>query len=51
MTEPLREYAESLLAYGMTLNEVAHITGLHKTVVKDIDKARLEALYVTVEEK
>ena len=51
MTEPLREYAESLLAYGMTLNEIAHITGLHKTVVKDIDKARLETLYATVDEK
>jgi len=35
----------------MTLKEVAHITGLHKNVVKDIDKSRLEALYVTVDEK
>lgn len=51
MTEPKREYAETLLAYGMTLREVSHITGLHKNVVKDIDKARLEALYVTVDEK
>lgn len=33
----------------MTLKEVAHITGLHKCVVKDIDKARLEGLYVTVD--
>lgn len=38
-----------LLAYGMTLKEVAHITGLHKCVVKDIDKARLEDLYVTID--
>lgn len=51
LTEPLREYAETILAYGMTLKEVAHITGLHKNVVKDIDKARLEALYVTVDKK
>lgn len=52
MTEPLWKYAETLLAYGMTLKEVAHdVTGLHKNVVKDIDKARLEALYVTVDEK
>ncbi len=49
LTELLREYAEKLLAYGMTLKEVAYITGLHKNVVKDIDKARLEALYVTVD--
>ena len=33
----------------MTLKEVAHITGLHKCVVKDIDKARLEDLYVTID--
>lgn len=51
MTKLLREYAETLLAYGMTLKEVTHVTGLHKNVVKDIDKARLEALYVTVDEK
>ena len=51
LTEPLREYAETVLAYGMTFKEVAHITGLHKNVVKDIDKARLEALYATVDEK
>lgn len=49
ITEPLRQYTEALLAYGMTLKEVAHITGLHKCVVKDIDKARLEGLYVTVD--
>ena len=35
----------------MTLREVSHITRLHKNVVKDIDKTRLEALYVTVDEK
>lgn len=33
----------------MTLKEVSHITGMHKNVVKDIDKSRLESLYVTVE--
>ena len=49
ITEPLRLYTEALLAYGMTLKEVAHITGLHKCVVKDIDKARLEGLYVTID--
>ena len=49
ITEPLRLYTEALLAYGMTLKEVAHITGQHKCVVKDIDKARLEGLYVTVD--
>lgn len=49
ITEPLRQYVEALLAYGMTLKEVSHITGLHKCVVKDIDKARIEGLYVTVD--
>ena len=34
----MRLYTEALLAYGMTLKEVVHITGLHKCVVKDIDK-------------
>ena len=51
LTEPLWKYAETLLAYGMTLKEEAYVTGLHKNVVKDIDKARLKALYVTVDEK
>ena len=35
----------------MTLKEVAHITVLHKNVVKAINKARLEVLYVTVDKK
>ena len=34
------------MAYGYTLKSVANITGLNKSLVKDIDKARLEALYV-----
>ena len=33
----------------MTLKEVSHITGIQKNVVKDIDKSRLESLYVTVD--
>ena len=45
VTEPLRNYAERLLAFGMTLKQVSHITGMHKDIVKDIDKARLEKLY------
>lgn len=49
LTEQLRNYAESLLAQGLTLKEVSDITGLHKNVVKDIDKARLEALYVVAD--
>lgn len=44
----MRLYTEALLAYVMTLKAVSHITGIHKCVVKDIDKARLECLYVTV---
>ena len=45
ITEPLRVYAEKQLAPGLTLKQVAHLTGLHKDVVKDIDKTRLEKLY------
>lgn len=45
ITEPLRVYAEKQLALGLTLKQVAHLTGLHKDVVKDIDKTRLEKLY------
>lgn len=45
ITAELRGYAESLLAYGLTLKEVSEITGLGKNIVKDIDKARLEGLY------
>lgn len=50
ITEQLRNYTESLLAYGHTLKAVANITGLNKSLVKDIDKARLEALYVREKE-
>ena len=45
ITEPLKNYAEKLLAFGLTLKEVSLLTGMHKNVVKDIDKARLEKLY------
>lgn len=49
ITEVLRQYVDALLVYGMTLKEVFHITGLHKCVVKDIDKTRLEGQYVIVD--
>jgi len=45
ITTALENYTVSLLAYGLTLKEVSHITGLHKSIVKDIDKKRLEELY------
>lgn len=50
ITEQLRNYTESLLAYGHTLKAVANITGLNKSLVKDIDKSRLEALHVIEKE-
>lgn len=50
ITEQLKHYTESLLAYGHTLKSVANITGLNKSLVKDIDKVRLEALYVREKE-
>ena len=46
ITEQLKNYTESLLAYRHTLKAVANITGVNKSIVKGIDKARLEALYV-----
>lgn len=50
ITEPLRDYAEKQLAFGMTLKQVARLTGLHKDVVKNIDKTRLEKLYTAAGE-
>ena len=50
ITVQLRNYTESLLAYGHTLKAVANITGLNKSLVKYIDKARLEALDVREKE-
>ena len=47
MTVQLVKFTESLLEAGLTLKETAWITGLHKNVVKAIDKRRLEKLYVT----
>ena len=40
-TEALARYAEGLLAYGFTLKETAHVTGLCRNAVKDIDRKRL----------
>ena len=50
LTEPLREYAETLIAYGMILKEVAHITGLHKNVVKTQIRQGLK-LYMSLQIK
>lgn len=38
------------MAYGHTLKAVANITGLNESLVKDIDKARHESLYVREKE-
>lgn len=45
-TEELARYAEDLLAYGFTLKETAHVTGLCRNAVKDIDRKRLERLWL-----
>ena len=45
VTVPLLNFVQDLLALGLTLKAVSLMTGLHKNVVKEIDKARLEALY------
>ena len=45
LTAPLHRFTCDLLAMGQTLKDVSLMTGLHKDVVKDIDKERLEGLY------
>jgi len=46
----LLNYTKDLLAYGFTNKEVAHLTGLGKNTVKDIDLQRLKDKY-TIEGK
>ena len=50
VTVPLLNFVRDLLALGQTLKAVSLMTGLHKNVVKAIDKARLEDLYTEVGE-
>jgi len=50
ITAPLHRFVCDLLAMGQTLKDVSLMTGLHKGVVKDIDKKRLEGLYTEVGE-
>lgn len=50
ITAPLLNFVWDLLSLGETLKAVSIMTGLHKDVVKDIDKARLESLYTEVGE-
>lgn len=46
ITKELREYTQKLLATNIFTNkEIAHITGLNRNVVKEIDKERLIKLY------
>lgn len=45
VTVPLLNFVWDLLGLGQTLKAVSLLTGLHKNVVKAIDKARLESLY------
>ena len=45
VTVPLLNFVRNLLGLGQTLKAVSLMTGLHKNVVKAIDKARLESLY------
>ena len=44
-TVPLLNFVRDLLALGQTLKAVSLMTGLHKNVVKEIDRARLQELY------
>ena len=45
ITLPLLAFVQDLLALGQTLKAVFLMTGLHKNVVKAIDRARLSGLY------
>ena len=45
VTVPLLNFVWDLLSLGQTLKAVSLMTGLHRDVVKAIDKARLESLY------
>ena len=45
ITTALERYTRDLLAMGLNLKSVSHITGINKNAVKDIDKRRLEELY------
>ena len=45
ITTEHENYAEQLLAYGLTNKEVAEITGLNKNIIKSIDFKRLKNLY------
>ena len=45
ITKALQLFTEDLLAYGLTLKEVAAITQVSKNVVKEIDKERLIQKY------
>ena len=48
VTVPLLNFVWDLLSLGQTLKAVSLMTGLHKNVVKAIDKARLQDLYTEV---
>ena len=48
VTVPLLNFVWDLLGLGQTLKAVSLMTGLHRDVVKAIDKARLESLYTEV---
>ncbi len=52
ITEELYNFTCDLLASGCYTNkEVADLAGLNKNTVKDIDKERLESLYITTDGK
>lgn len=53
ITKPLKNQTEKLLAFGLTLKEVSHLTGLHKNIVKMMEalkKMPLDELDVLIVE-
>lgn len=45
ITAAMENFTMGLLAYGLTLTTVAHLTGLSRPVVKEIDMKRLQEMY------
>ena len=50
ITLPLLAFVQDLLALGQTLKAGSLMTGLHRNVVKAIDRARLSGLYTEKDE-
>lgn len=48
MTMKAERYVRTLLEFGLTIRDVAVITGVNRNAVRSIDKERLQELYVVI---